>query len=320
MRRRADRRRCARRHRPRARRAGRARARSARGGWWRTAAPSPRACRVSGDAITPALLTSTCRGPDQAATKAATDARSARSRCSTRTPELPVDLDDLSGRALTGGEVAYRERHLGSGARQRPRRLDSDTGRAAGDDDAATAEVDAACDFRSRRVVSVLRADDRHAEPLVVPWNSDAEESSAYGTVAEAAFVSQGIRGCASDGDEQARAGRGRRCRRQAGRALRIEMAARLVADERRELDDHLGDRAGSDAEQERDDAAVEGRGADPGAERSPGRRRAARGRRGVRSEGRFFATGATTASPSVVLWIANPITSRAPSASAPAA
>ena len=78
-------------------------------------------------------------------------------------------FDDLAGRALAGGKVAHRERHVGSRARQRTRRLDSDPGRAAGDDDAATAEVDAACYFRSRRVVSVLRADDRHAEPLVVP-------------------------------------------------------------------------------------------------------------------------------------------------------
>ena len=39
----------------------------ARGGWWRTAAPSPRACAARGVAITPALLTSTCSGPLPAA-------------------------------------------------------------------------------------------------------------------------------------------------------------------------------------------------------------------------------------------------------------
>ena len=109
------------------------------------------------------------QGPVQAATKAATDARSARSRCSRAHVGIAGRFDDLAGRALAGGEVAHRERHVGSRARQRTRRLDSDPGRAAGDDDAATAEVDAACYFRSRRVVSVLRADDRHAEPLVVP-------------------------------------------------------------------------------------------------------------------------------------------------------
>ncbi len=89
-------------------------------------------------------------------------------------------------------------------------------------------------------------------------------------------------------------------------------MAAGLVADERRELDDHLGDRSGADAEQERDDAAVEGRGADPGAEdRGAAGQQAEAGE--PESDGRFCATGATTASPSVVLWIANPITSSAP-------
>ena len=47
-------------------RAGRARARSGRGGWSRTAPPSPRAVCASGDAITPALFTRTCSGPFQA--------------------------------------------------------------------------------------------------------------------------------------------------------------------------------------------------------------------------------------------------------------
>ena len=77
-------------------------------------------------------------------------------------------VGDLSGRALAGGEVAHRERHVGSGAGQRTRRLYPDPRCAARHDDAAAREVDAARHLRRRRVVPVIRADGRHPEPLAV--------------------------------------------------------------------------------------------------------------------------------------------------------
>ena len=91
-----------------------------------------------------------------------------------------------------------------------------------------------------------------------------------------------------------------------------------VVAQGRDERDDHLHDRARAEAEQERGDRRVVGGRADPGAEhRRRAREQPERGQ--LPSDARSRASGATIASPSVVLWIANPTTRNAPRASAPA-
>jgi hypothetical protein len=50
---------------------------------------------------------------------------------------------NLGGRPRAGLDLAHRERHRGAGRGQRPRRLDPDARRAAGDDDLPAREVDA---------------------------------------------------------------------------------------------------------------------------------------------------------------------------------
>ena len=92
-----------------------------------------------------------------------------------------------------------------------------------------------------------------------------------------------------------------------------------VVAQRRRELHDHLDDRAGAEAEQERGEAGVERRGADPGAEHGGRAGDQAEQRQPAAAIGRRCAIGATIASPSVVLCSAKPTTRNAPSASAPA-
>ena len=107
----------ARRPRP-APRAARSSARSDRGGWSRTGSPSPARSCPAGVSITPALLTRTCRGPSQAAVKASTVARSARSRWATATSSRPVVRRRSCGHALPGGGVAHGEGHLRAGVRR----------------------------------------------------------------------------------------------------------------------------------------------------------------------------------------------------------
>ena len=72
--------------------------------------------------------------------------------------------------------------------------------------------------------------------------------------------------------------------------------------------------------EQERRQARVERRGADPGAQDRRRSRRSGRGARAARGRAAAAPTGATIARPSVVLCSAKPITRNAPSASAPTA
>ena len=101
----------------------------------------------------------------------------------------------------------------------------------------------------------------------------------------------------------------------------RMEQAAGAVADLGRDLHDHLGDRPGADPEHERGKARA-------GRRTRRSRRRGSRARRrsgraaqgGGRARPVARATGATIASPSVVLWSAKPTISAAPSASEPTA
>ena len=108
--------------------------------------------RRSRIAITPALLTSRCSGPLQAAANAATESWSARSSGATATTAPPVVAAMSAAVRSPGGRVADRERDLGAGARERPRGLDADARRAARDDRAAPGEVDARDDLRGGRL------------------------------------------------------------------------------------------------------------------------------------------------------------------------
>ena len=106
---------------------------------------------------------------------------------------------------------------------------------------------------------------------------------------------------------------------RMPGDGDRPKRRAGAVADRREQLLDHLHDRARTCAEQECGNAGVERGCADPGAD-DRGRAGDEAEQRERASDGGRSAIGATIASPSVVLWIANPITRKAPSASAPTA
>ena len=99
-----------------------------------------------------------------------------------------------------------------------------------------------------------------------------------------------------------------------------MKQASGVVADGGRDLDHHLGDRTGSDAEHERGEAGLN---ADapiqaPSTAGAPASSPSSASRRSRAC--RSCATGATIARPSVVLWSAKPTTSVAPSASEPTA
>ena len=103
----------------------------------------PSGVRVSGEAITPALLTRMCSGPSQSAANAATEARSARSRWPTWTLLLPV-VAMMSSATRSPSARLRTARVTSAPARgQRAGGLDADAGGAAGDDGPAAGQVDA---------------------------------------------------------------------------------------------------------------------------------------------------------------------------------
>ena len=118
----------------------------------------PGPTRVSGAAMTPALLMSRCSGSPRSRNRLAnarTLARSARSSSPTSVLSMPASCS-----AASLG-TAGRDDHLRAGTGQRTDRLDPDAGVAAGDDRGAAAEVDARDDLRRRAGAAEARADPR---------------------------------------------------------------------------------------------------------------------------------------------------------------
>ena len=121
--------------------------------------PALRRAQLSGEAMTPALLTRMCSGPSQRGD----ERRDGRlvGEVERRDEDLLVagGRGDVLGGALAGLGVADGEGDLGAGAGQRAGGLDADAGRAAGDDGAAAGQVDAGDDLGGGGVGAERRGD-----------------------------------------------------------------------------------------------------------------------------------------------------------------
>ncbi len=107
---------------------------------------------ASGVFDTPAFAISRSTGPVTASANADTDARSRRSSSTTRrSPDASGASSTREALALL--RIAHAEHDVGTGPRERPRRLHADAGRRAGQDGASTAQIDGAGDLLGGGVV-----------------------------------------------------------------------------------------------------------------------------------------------------------------------